>query len=278
MSIETSRRGFLAGASGVAAAIATPAAPPAAGEEDLKLGVASYSFREFSRRMMINGLKALRTPYLSVKEFHLSYRSTPEELAKARQEFDKAGLKILSCGNNTMVKDDDADIESYFKYAKGFGCPMLIIAPTEQTMVKIEKLAIKYDIKAAIHNHGPEDKRFPSPRSALKVVRNMDPRCGLCIDVGHTTRTGDDILESIKEAGSRLIDVHIKDLRDLMGKDSQCDVGDGVMPIVQIFKLLKSMRYAGGVMIEYEINADNPLPGMQRSFSYMRGVLAGLHG
>ncbi|MGH9660992.1 MAG: sugar phosphate isomerase/epimerase family protein, partial [Bryobacteraceae bacterium] len=122
----------------------------------------------------------------------------------------------------------------------------------------------------------PEDKHFPTPQSALKLVKDMDPRVGLCIDVGHTARTGVDVVESLREAGSRLLDVHMKDLRTLSDKDSQCAVGEGAMPVVAIFRTLLKMRYQGGVMLEYEIHADNPLPGMERSFAYMRGVLAGL--
>ena len=114
--------------------------------------------------------------------------------------------------------------------------------------------------------------------SVLEVVKNLDPRCGLCIDVGHTARTGVDVVESIRAAGPRLLDMHIKDLSDLKAKGSQVPVGDGAMPIVAIFKELKKMNYQGGVMLEYEVEADNPLPGMQKSFSYMRGVLAGLRG
>jgi sugar phosphate isomerase/epimerase len=72
--------------------------------------------------------------------------------------------------------------------------------------------------------------------------------------------------------------MHMKDLRDLMVSSSQCDVGEGKMPVVGIFKQLKKMNYAGIVHLEYEINADNPLPGMQKSFSYMRGVNAALRG
>ena len=30
------------------------------------------------------------------------------------------------------------------------------------------------------------------------------------------------------------------------------------------------------IHLKYEIDADNPLPGMKQSFAYMRGVLAGL--
>jgi sugar phosphate isomerase/epimerase len=110
----------------------------------------------------------------------------------------------------------------------------------------------------------------------LEVVRDLDPRMGLCMDIGHSVRTGVDVVKSIAEAGSRLLDVHVKDLRDLSAKGSQCDVGDGDMPFPAIFKQLKKMNYQGCVNLEYEINAKDPLPGMQRSFSYMRGVLAGL--
>jgi sugar phosphate isomerase/epimerase len=276
--MESNRRNFLGG---VLAAAATPALAGAArGIEDggLKLGVASYSFREFSRQLCITDTKALHTPYINIKEFHLPYRSTKEEIAKARREFEKAGLNILGGGTVYMLKDDDDDIRGYFEYARAAGMPLLVIGPSAQTMPRIEKFVKQYNIKVAIHNHGPEDKHFPTPESALKIIGHMDPRVGLCIDVGHTVRTGQNVVEAIQEAGPRLLDMHIKDLRDLMNKDSQVEVGGGAMPIVAIFKQLKHMRYEGGVMLEYEINGDNPLPGMQMSFSYMRGVLAGLKG
>lgn len=276
--MESNRRSFLRGALAAAAApaLACAAAGPDAG--DIKLGVASYSFREFSRKLCIAGTKALRTPYINIKEFHLPYKSTAEEIAKGRQEFEKAGLKIMGGGTVYMLKDDDDDIRSYFEYAKAAGMPLMVIGPSAQTMPRIEKFVKQYNIKVAIHNHGPEDKHFPTPASALKIIGKMDPRVGLCIDVGHTVRTGQNVVDAIREAGSRLLDMHIKDLRDLMNKDSQADVGEGAMPIVAIFKQLKQMNYQGCVMLEYEINGDNPLPGMQKSFSYMRGVLAGLKG
>lgn len=277
--MTVSRRSFFALSS---AAMAPFAAAPAGAKEmpsdGFQLGVASYSFREFSRPLAIKYMKQLGISYINIKEFHLSYKSTPAEIAKARADFEKAGIKILGGGNISLAKNDAADVESYFKYAKAAGMPLIVCAPTAETVGLVEKMAVKYDIKIAIHNHGPEDKHFPSPQSVLKAVKNMDPRMGLCIDIGHTTRTGVDVVESIAEAGSRLHDMHVKDLRDLMGKDTQCVVGEGAMPIVAIFKQLKKMNYKGGVMLEYEIEADNPVPGMHRSFAYMRGVLAGLRG
>lgn len=281
MSSTSSRRGFLAaGASALAAPAFTAAsaasAQGATSTPQLKLGVASYSFREFSRRLCIKYTQALKVQYLDVKSFHLPLESSPEEIDKAKRDFEKAGLTLTAAGNVTMQKDDDAELKMIFEYAKRAGFPILINAPSHQTLPRIEKFVKQYDIKTALHNHGPEDKHFPSPFDALKAVKDMDPRMGLCIDVGHTVRCGVDVVEAIRAAGSRLYAVHIKDLADLKQRDSQVDVGDGAIPIPAIFKELIKMNYQGCVDLEYEINGDDPLPGMQKSFAYMRGVLAGL--
>ena len=153
------------------------------------------------------------TRYLCIKEFHALYRSTPDELKRARAEFEKAGLTLTGGGTVYMQKDDDDDIRFYFEYAKTLGLPMMNIGATAQSIVRIEKFVKEYDIKIAIHNHGPEDKHFPAPSDALKVIQGMDPRVGVCIDVGHTTRAGKDVLEEIRLAGPRLLDMHMKDLR-----------------------------------------------------------------
>ena len=277
------RRSFLTSSS-VAAALGAPASALfAAGTSmpdvtGVRLGVATYSLREFRRDLAIKLIKELKTPYVDVKEFHLPYNDSPKELAAGRKKFEDAGLKIIAGGNISLQKNDEADLRRYFDYAKTCGMPMMVCAPTQETLPVVEKLVKEYNIKAAIHNHGPEDKHFPTPQSVLQAVKNMDPRVGLCLDVGHTARTGVDVVESIREAGPRLLEMHMKDLRNFKAKDSQCPVGEGIMPVVAIFKELKKMNYPGVVSLEYEIDADDPLPGMQQSFSYMRGVLAGLKG
>jgi sugar phosphate isomerase/epimerase len=274
---QTSRRAFL-GTATLAPSISLMGAPPAVTKPDapLKLGVASYSLREFSRKLAIKMTKQLDTPYINIKEFHLLYRSTPEEMAKGVKEFQSAGLTITGGGTISLQKDEDEDIRKYFEYAKAAGMPLMVVAPTAKTLPRIERFAKQYDIRVAVHNHGPEDKHFPAPQDALKLIKDMDPRMGLCIDVGHTARTGTDVVESVREAGARLLDMHMKDLRDLKDKDSQCIVGEGAMPVAGLFRELLKMNYRGHVMLEYEIDADDPLPGMQRSFAYMRGVLAGM--
>ncbi len=275
----TNRRSFLTQAAAVGAAMATPIAAAQTGSgmgHQIQLGVASYSLREFSRNYAIKTIKQLGVSNVNIKEFHLPYVAKPEDIDKGRKQFEAAGLKILGGGTVTFAKEDDADIRSYFEYAKRAGMPLMVAAPTARILPMLEKFVKEYDIKIAVHNHGPEDKFFPSSRDALTIMKNMDPRMGVCCDIGHESRAGKDIVETLEIAGPRLLDMHIKDLKVATGKDSQCDVGDGILPIVSIFKYLKKTKYAGGVMLEYEINGDNPVMGMAKSFSYMRGVLAGL--
>ena len=240
---------------------------------DIKLGVASYSFRKFSRAQAIQMTKELGTPYLNVKSFHLALDSTAEQIAAARKEFEDAGIILVGVGNVSFEKDDEQDIRSKFEYAKALGVPLIVCAPTAVTLPKLEKFVQQFDIKIAVHNHGPEDKHFPTPQSVLAAVKNMDPRCGLCMDVGHSARTGVDLVASVAEAGPRLLDMHIKDLKDPSAKDSQVPVGEGKLPIAQIFAQLIKMKYSACVNLEYEIEDTNPMPGMRKSFTYMRAIL-----
>jgi sugar phosphate isomerase/epimerase len=277
------RRDFLKTAAVGAAGLALPVPLAACAADtqssapaEIKLGVASYSLRELSRADAIAAIQALRTPYVSIKSMHLPYESTPQELSAGLEEFEAAGLTVVGGGVVTLQQDDDDDIRTYFEYARASGMPLMVIAPSATTLPRIERFVIEYGIKVAIHNHGPGDPHFPGPRDALPIIRDMDPRVGLCVDLGHTTRTGVDIVETLAEAGDRVLDVHVKDLKDLLVAESQCIVGEGAMPFPAIFRQLVAMGYSGYVNLEYEIDAQNPLPGMLQSFAYMRGVLAGL--
>jgi len=251
-------------------------AVPERGDVGVKLGVASYSLRNFPRAKAVAMVQALGTPYINLKSVHLPFELSPAELAAARQEIEAAGLEIVGGGVISFDQDTDADVEKYFAYAKAAGMPLITAHAAAPTLPRIERFAKQYDIKVAIHNHGPEDKNFPSPYDALKHVKNMDRRMGLCIDIGHTVRTGTDVVRAVADAGPRLLDMHAKDLRDLSAKGSQCIVGEGAIPIAAVFDQLQAIHYTGYVNLEYEIDADDPLPGMKQSFAYMRGVLAGL--
>jgi len=246
-------------------------------ESPIRLGIASYTFRNFNRAQMIGFMKQLNVLALNAKDVKDHLPTDPQLEVAALADYAAAGIKLHAAGTIYFAKDEDADIRNKFEYCKRAGIAVIVAGdPAPETLPRIEKFVKEYDIRFAIHNHGPEDKIWHSPLDVLKAVKSMDPRMGCCIDVGHTARAGTDVVQAIREAGPRLFNVHMKDLTNFQSKESQVAVGDGMMPVRKVFEALIAMRYQGFVDLEYEIHPDDPMPGVISSFAYMRGVLAGL--
>jgi sugar phosphate isomerase/epimerase len=280
-----SRRDFIRSSSVFATAFAIPSvilassqAPPYAEKAaPIQLGLASYTFRNFNRAQMIGFMKQLNVFALNAKDVKDHLPMDAQQEAAALADYAAAGIKLHAAGAVYFAKNDDADIRAKFEYCKRAAIEVIVAGdPTPETLPRIEKFVKEYDIRIAIHNHGPEDKLWPSPLDVLKAVNGMDPRIGCCIDVGHTVRAGTDVVEAIHEAGPRLLDVHMKDLTNFESKESQVAVGDGIMPVRKMFEALVAMKYQGFVDLEYEIHPDDPMPGVVASFARMRGVLAGM--
>jgi sugar phosphate isomerase/epimerase len=277
-----SRRCFLrSSALAAAAAGALPAVAEPSQEtgkpSPVRLGMCSYTFRNFPRDQMIGFLKQLHMDELNAKDVKDHLPMDPQQEAQALADYAANGIRLHAAGAIYFRNAEDSDIRAKFEYVKRAGIPVIVAGdPTPETLPKIEKYAKEYDIKIAIHNHGPEDKLWPSPLDILKDIKNMDPRIGCCIDVGHTVRAGTDVVQAIHEVGPRLFDVHMKDLTSFTDKESQVAVGDGKMPVREIFEALIAIRYNGFVDLEYEVHADDPMPGVIASISYMRGVLTGM--
>jgi len=268
--------GGLAAAAGYVPEVAFGQA--AASAVPVRLGMCSYTFRNFERAKVIEFLKQLRMDTLNCKDVKDHLPSTsPEAEDAAVAAYKAAGIRLTAVGTIYFDKDDDDDMRAKFEYAKRAGVKVIVAGdPAPKVLPRIEKFIKEYDIKVAIHNHGPEDKLWASPLDVLKFLKGMDPRIGCCIDVGHTMRAGTDPVEAIYKVGPRLFDMHIKDLAKKDDRASQVAVGEGLMPIKKIFQALIKIKYAGIVDLEYEINGDNPMPGVIESIAYMRGVLAGM--
>ena len=243
----------------------------------VRLGMASYTFRDFSRAQLIGFLKELNLDQLNPKDAKDHLPQDPAAEAQAVADYQAAGIHLHAAGAIYFQQATEDDIRSKFEYLKRANIPVMVAGdPTPQTLPLVEKYAKQYDIKVAIHNHGPEDKLWPSPLDILKDIQGMDARIGCCIDVGHTVRAGTDVVEAVHAVGPRLFNMHMKDLTDFHDKGSQVAVGDGRMPVREIFAALASIRYPGYVDLEYEVHADDPMPGVTKSFAYMRGVLKGM--
>ena len=280
-----SRRDFIHSSILVAAASAapgslwasTPTAPFAEEAAPIRLGLASYTFRNFTRAQMVGFMKQLNVLALNAKDMKDHLPMDPQQETAALADYAAAGIKLHAAGTIYFTKDEDADIRSKFEYCKRAGVGVIVAGdPASETLPRIEKFVKEYDIRIAIHNHGPEDKLWRSPLDALKAVKDMDPRIGCCIDVGHTVRAGTDVVQALHEAGPRLLNVHMKDLTNFKRKESQVAVGDGVIPVRRMFEALIATKYQGFIDLEYETHPDDPMPGVIASFAYMRGVLEGM--
>ena len=243
----------------------------------IKLGICSYTFRNFTRAQMLGYLKDLRLADLNVKDTKDHLPMDPTLEAQALADYAAAGIKLHAAGTIYFPSSGESDIRGKFEYCKRAGIDTIVAGdPTPESLQRIERFVKEYDFKIAIHNHGPEDKYFPSPFDVLKAIENLDPRIGLCIDVGHAARSNANLVDAIHATGARLYDMHIKDLGNFTSKESQVAVGEGILPIREIFQALIDIKYPNFVDLEYEIHGDDPMPGVIESFGYMRGVLTGM--
>lgn len=272
------RSGLLAAAGssliGKAAASALPAKPieDKEPEQDFKIGIASYTFRKLSLDDTIKALQRLNLNYISIKDAHLSLNSTKAERVAAVQKLKAAGITPLSCGNITL-QNDEADIRRAFEYAKDCGMPAIVCSPHPDSMALLDKMVKEYDIKIAIHNHGPEDKRFPSPYDVYKAVQGYDQRVGLCIDVGHTARAKVNPAEAILKCKDRLHDLHFKDINSTEPNGATIEAGRGVLNLPAIIKALQKIKYSHLVSIEFEGWEADPLPAVAETIGYTNALL-----
>ena len=247
--------------------------PDSAEWNDFKIGIASYTFRKLTLDDTIKAMQRLNLKYISIKDFHLALTSTTAERQAAMQKLKAAGITALSCGNITM-QNDEKDIRRAFDYAKDCGMPTIVCSPHPDSMPILDKMVKEYDIKLAIHNHGPEDKKFPSPNDVYKAVQNFDKRIGLCIDVGHTARAKVNPAESIVKYKDRLYDLHLKDINTTEANGKTIEAGRGVLDLPAILSALQKIKYANLVGIEYEEWENDPLPSVSETVGYIKGLLA----
>ena len=279
-----SRRGFVGVVASVAALAGrtAQAQPVSAGPAPdpwmgLKVGVASYTFSKLPLDVTIQGIRRVDVHYVSIKEAHLPLKSTAEQRKAVVAKFKEAGITPLSCGNISM-RGGESELRNAFEYARDAGIPTIVCAPTKENLPALDRLVKEFNIKLAIHNHGPEDKIFPSPLDVWQAVEKLDERVGLCIDVGHTARAGVDPAQAIRTCAARLYDVHMKDLVSREPRARVTEVGRGVLDIRGILLALREVGFTGHVGLEHEKDMNDPLPGVAESIGYMRGILAPMRG
>jgi inosose dehydratase len=241
----------------------------------LRVGVASYSLRSFPAAETLQGIKRLGVRYLSLKDVHLPLTSTPEQRRQLRQQAEQLGLSITSCGV-IYLKNDEAQMHQAMDYVRDLGASVAVVGVNREMLPLLDKVIRGYELKVAIHNHGPNDKLFPSPLEVYEAVKALDRRIGVCIDIGHTFRMHEDLVEDVKKTRDRLYSMHFKDLDSDHIDAKGVPVGRGTLPIIPLLGELLRSGYKEEIQLEYEVEPKDPLPGMAESLGFMRGVLQGM--
>ncbi len=272
----TSRRNFLQqSALGLAGTLTLPLASHAAiapkGPAPLNTGIAGYTFAKFDLEKAIAMMKKVDIKYISVKDFHLPLNSTDEKIQSVLKQFADADIKVYAVGVIYMKSKEAVD--QAFDYAKRVGVPLIVGVPNPELLDYTETVVKSSGIRLAIHNHGPEDKLYPSPKNAYDLIKDRDEKMGLCMDIGHAIRAGADPAAVVKQYKNRIFDLHIKDV-SLAAKDGKAiEVGRGVIDFPALVKALRKSNYQGICSIEFEKDMTDPLAGLAESAGYFKGVV-----
>ena len=260
MKYPLSRRGFLAATA--AATLATAFGTGRAHAAGIVTGAQSYSFRNFSFE---DSLKRLKEVGLNTMEFcavHFPPDATAEGFEGVKAAIAAAGISVPCYGVEGFGADDGANRKK-FEFGKALGLDILTADVEPKGFDSVEKLCEEFNIKIAIHNHGPH-ARYDKVADTLKAVEGRSPLIGACLDTGHCIRSAEKPHEVVKALGPRLISMHLKDW--ITGGEEQI-IGEGDLDLAALVAAMKEVNFTGPVMMEYENSPEAPVADMQKGLA-----------
>jgi len=239
--------------------------------ETFKLGMAGYTFARFDIDKTLETLKKMNVHYLCIKDFHLPLNSTDEQIDAFKTKLHKNDVTGYAVG--PLYMKSDKDVDHCFEYAKRVGVNLIIGVPDYELLPYVDKKVKEYNIRLAIHLHGPDLKVYPDAEDVWNHVKKLDPRMGMCLDIGHDTRSGKNVVADLKKYSSRVFDIHLKDVTGHTKLGYSLEVGRGVIDFPSFVRMLRKVRYSGVVSLENEKDMDNPFMGIAESIGYFRGII-----
>ena len=275
-----SRRHFfkLAGtgilAAGVSSVCGSPLAiaPVRSTKDIFSLGMAGYTFKGLSVERTIEIMNCVGVNYLSVKDFHMPLDSTQQQIDSVVGKFRASGITVYTVG--VIYMKTEAAVDQAFEYAKMAGVKMIVGAPDYNLLPYVEKKTKQYDIRLAIHNHGPDNPLYPNATDIWNHIKDLDPRMGICIDIGHTVRDGQDPSVDIERYAARIFDIHTKDVDAATKEGKTVETGRGIIDFPKFISSLRKIKYTGKCSLEFEKEMKDNLPGIAESIGYFKGVMA----
>lgn len=240
--------------------------------DSFRIGMAGYTFLNFNVDQTIEMMKRTGVKYISIKDFHMPMNSTREKISEVTEKFKNAGITVYTVGVVYMRTPES--VGQAFEYARMSGVNMIVGAPSVELLPEVELKVKEYDIRVAIHNHGPDNPLYPNATDIWNHVKDLDPRIGICIDIGHTVRDGQDPSADIMKYKSRIYDVHIKDVDKASKEGKTVEIGRGIIDIPKFVDTLRKIKYSGKCSLEFEKDMKDPLAGIAESLGYFKGVMA----
>ena len=252
---------------------AMPSAVKKAKKEDLfKVSMAGYSFLRFDIDKTLEMMQRINMKYLCIKDFHLKFDSTNAEIVAFHAKLRSKGVTGYGVGPIYMDKSE-SQIDEAFEYARRVGVKLIVGIPKYEYLPYVDKKVKEYDFNYAIHIHGPDNPLYPNAKNVWDSVNNLDPRIGMCLDIGHDTRDGYNPTDDLKKYHKRVFDIHIKDVTAASKEGTTCEMGRGVIDIPAFVKMLRKVKYTGACSLEFEKDMRDPLAGIAESIGYFKGVM-----
>ena len=245
--------------------------PGAENGEKFKLGMAGYTFVKFDLDKTLETLKRTDVRYLCIKDFHLPLNSDDAQIAAFHAKLKDAGVTGYAVG--PIYMKSEAEIERAFEYAKRVGVKLIVGVPNYELLPYVDKKVKEYGFNYAIHLHGPDIATYPDAEDVWNHVKDLDPRIGMCLDIGHDTRNGKDPVADLKKYHTRVFDIHIKDVTGASKLGYTVEMGRGIIDLPAFVKMLRKVGYTGVCSLEHEKDQNDPFLGIAESIGYFRGVI-----
>jgi sugar phosphate isomerase/epimerase len=244
--------------------------PPETGEK-FKIGMAGYTFVKFDIDKTLATMKRADVHYLCIKDFHLPMTSTDEQIADFQAKLKENGVTGYAVG--PIYMKSEADIDKAFAYAQRVGVKLIVGVPNYDLLPYVDKKVKEYGFNYTIHLHGPDIATYPDAEDVWNHVKDLDPRIGMCLDIGHDTRNGKDAVADLEKYHSRVFDIHIKDVTGTTKLGYSLEIGRGVINFPAFVKMLRKVGYTGVCSLEHEKDMSDPFMGIAESIGYFRGVV-----
>jgi len=246
----------------------------AAANKEWLLGIQAYSLRKFPLEAAIKHTKELGFRAIEFYPGMFPVTDDRDAITATVQKVVSHGLVISAHGVNRFTGDQKAN-RRIFTFAKAAGIRTLTADPLPEAFDSLEDLVREFDIRIAIHNHGP-GHRYNKVIDVLRAIEKRDERIGACADLGHYIRSAERPVEVIRLLKGRLFGVHLKDFAEMKKNTEGVILGRGHLDLPMVFAALEQVGFPtdGALSLEYEENPQSPFDDIRQCVLAAQSAMA----